>query len=57
MSDVQHGFRSNYSTVTNFLDAIDEITYARDNKDTIDLMCIDFSRAFNSVSCKKYYLY
>ena len=32
---------------------MNDITFALDNKDNIDLICIDFSKAFDSVSYKK----
>ena len=50
---MQHGFRSNHSTVTNLLEIMNDITLALDNKDNIDLICIDFSKAFDSASHKK----
>ena len=53
ISDAQHGFRSNYSTFTNLFEIMNGITLALDNKDNIDLICIDFSKAFDSVSHKK----
>ena len=53
ISDAQHGFRSNHSTVTNLLEIMNDITLALGNKDNIDLICIDFSKAFDSVSHKK----
>ena len=53
ISDAQHGFISNHSTVTNLLEIMNDITLALDNKDNIDLMCIDFSKAFDSVSHNK----
>ena len=52
-SDAQHGFRSNHFTVTNLMEIMNDITLALDNKDNIDLICIDFSKAFDSVSHKK----
>ena len=53
ISDAQHSFRSNHSSVTNLLKIMNDITLALDNKDNIDLICIDFSKAFDSVSHKK----
>ena len=53
ISVAQHGFRSNHSTVTNLLEIMNDITLALDNKDNIDLICIDFSKAFDLVSHKK----
>ena len=53
ISNAQDGFRSNHSTVTNLLEIMNDVTLALDNKDNIDLICIDFSKAFDSVSHKK----
>ena len=52
-SDAQRGFRSNHSTVTNLLEIMNDIALALDNKDNIDLICIDFSKASDSVSHKR----
>ena len=53
ISAAQHGFRSNHSAVTNLLEVMNDITLALENKDSIDLICIDFSKVFGSVSHKK----
>ena len=53
ISTTQLGFSSNHSTVTNLLEVMNDITLALDNKDSIDVICIDFSKTFDSVSHKK----
>ena len=53
ISAAQHGFISNHSTVINLLEVMNDITLALDNKDSIDIIYIDFLKTFDSVSHKK----
>ena len=49
----QHGFMSNKSTVTNLVEMLNHITAKLDMGSCIDLLCIDFAKAFDSVSHDK----
>ena len=45
----QHGFRSGHSCVTQLLEVIEIWSKAIDNKDNIDVIYLDFRKAFDSV--------
>lgn len=49
LSNKQHGFKSNRSTITNLLIAYDYITRALDNYDNVDMILLDLSKAFDRV--------
>ena len=45
----QHGFRSNHSCVTKLITPIEGISFALDHQKQIDIMQLDFSKAFDTV--------
>ena len=45
----QHGFRKGYSCVTQLIDVCDKWTEELDNKNCIDIVYLDFQKAFDSV--------
>jgi len=45
----QHGFRRGYSCVTNLLAFLDKVTSYRDAKESIDIIFLDFAKAFDKV--------
>ena len=49
----QHGFVSKKSTTTQLLECLHEWTQALDNKIPVDVIYIDFAKAFDTVSHKK----
>ena len=49
----QHGFRKGKSVVTNLLELLDDITNYIDNCNNVDLITIDFFRAFDKISHNK----
>jgi len=49
----QHGFLVRYSTCTNLLETVNDWTITLDNHLKIDAICIDFQKAFDSVSRSK----
>ena len=49
LNESQHGFRSNKSTTTNLLEFFEGITKDLDNGDNIDLLYLDFAKAFDKV--------
>ena len=53
IDDAQHGFRKKHSTVSNLIEMINDVTHNIDNKLNVDLITIDFSRAFDSISQSK----
>ena len=50
ISDVQHGFRSRHSTMSELLNHYHHIVNALDNNDYIDVVMLDYSKAFDKVS-------
>jgi len=50
LSQAQHGFVSGHSTCTNLLECLNDWTLTVQNKKTVSVVYIDFSRAFDSVS-------
>ena len=50
LSQAQHGFVSGHSTCTNLLECLHDWTLTVQNKKTVSVVYIDFSRAFDSVS-------
>ena len=53
LSHAQHGFISRHSTCTNLLECLNDWTLTVQDKKSVVVACIDFSRAFDSVSHKK----
>lgn len=53
MTNHQHGFTSNKSTVTHLLEFTNDLTNMLDQKHSVDVVCIDFSKAFDTVSHEK----
>lgn len=49
----QHGFRSNLSTVTQLIETIHDFSLAINDQRQIDVICIDFAKAFDKVSHNK----
>ena len=49
--DNQHGFRSNHSWhgVTQLITFIEDVSYALDHQKQVDIILLDFSKAFNTV--------
>ena len=45
----QIGFRSNHSCVTQLITLTKDISYALDHQKQIDIILLDFSKAFNTV--------
>lgn len=48
-SDCQHGFRQHRSCVTQLLEVLNDITNFIENSDNVDIIYMDFSKAFDSV--------
>ena len=49
LSDKQHGFRSKHSTETQLKLTTHDLSKSLNNKSQIDIIIMDFSKAFNSV--------
>ena len=49
ITKVQHGFVKRKSCVTNLLETLDDITSAIDNKFSVDVIYLDFAKAFDTV--------
>ena len=47
--DNQHGFRSNHSCVTQLIAFIEDVSYALDHQKQVDIILLDFSKAFDTV--------
>ena len=47
--DNQHGFRSNHSCVTQLITFIEDVSYALDHQKQVDIILLDFSKAFDTV--------
>ena len=48
-SDCQHGFRKGRSCTTQLLQVIEDFTYLIDNSQPIDVIYLDFQKAFDQV--------
>ena len=51
LSDFQHGFRPGYSCHTQLIDFIENIQHAMDQQKRVDLILLDFSKAFDTNIC------
>ena len=49
ISKQQHGFSSRHSTTTQLLECVHDCSIALDDKNSVDISYVDFSRAFDSV--------
>ena len=49
LNPLQHGFRPNHSCQTQLIDFIDEVQRSMNARQQIDLVFIDFSKAFDTV--------
>ena len=45
----QHGFRQKKSTVSNLLELLDDITKLVDSGNCVDMITVDFSKAFDKI--------
>ena len=45
----QHGFLPRKSCVTQMLKAVEEWSESLDNENSVDILCLDFKKAFDSV--------
>ncbi|KAJ7423671.1 RNA-directed DNA polymerase from mobile element jockey-like protein [Willisornis vidua] len=46
----QHGFRRGRSCLTNLISFYDQVTHLEDEGKAVDVVCLDFSKAFDTVS-------
>ena len=53
LSDDQHGFTRNKSCLTNLLETLEYITSCLDNGEGVDLVFLDYRKAFDSVPHKR----
>ena len=53
LSDNQHGFRSQRSCETQLAHTVGHMAYLYDQKNTVDMIILDFSKAFDSVNHRK----
>ena len=53
INPIQHGFRSGLSCQTQLLLLVDEILRAMDQHHQVDLIMLDFSKAFDTVTHNK----
>ena len=53
LSNSQHGFRQQYSTTSNLLELLNDVTQDIDNNNNVDLISIDFSKVFDPTSHSK----
>jgi len=51
--DNQHGFRSSHSCQTQLISLVEDITYAMDNHFQVDIMLLDFAKAFDRIPHKR----
>ena len=49
LSEFQHGFRPGYSCQTQLIDFIENVQHATDQQKQVDLILLDFSKAFDTV--------
>ena len=53
ISNIQHGFLIGKSTITNLLKLSNDFTKQRDNSNNVDIICIYFAKAFDTVPYKQ----
>ena len=53
IKDSQHGFTSGRSCLTNLLDFMEEVTKELDNGNSVDVVYLDFAKAFDKVPHKR----
>ena len=53
LSDDQHGFTKNKSCLTNLLETLEDITSCLDNGEGVDIVFLDYRKAFDSVPHKR----
>ena len=53
ISSCQHGFRPGHSCITQLLPFIEDILHAMDQHFQVDILLLDFSKAFDTVSHKR----
>ena len=46
----QHGFRAGYSCQTQLISLLEDLLHAMDNQYQIDVILLDFNKAFDKVS-------
>ena len=49
LSDSQHGFRAGFSCTTQLVSLIDDVSYNMDARRQVDMILLDFSKAFDTV--------
>ena len=49
LKENQHGFRANHSCVTQLLTLTEDISYALDHRKQVDVILLDFAKAFDTV--------
>ena len=54
LNDNQHGFREHHSCVTQLLALTEDLSFALDNQKQIDIILLDFSKAFDSVPHQRF---
>jgi hypothetical protein len=57
LTDSQHGFRARRSCETQLLETLDDITKRAANNKQIDIILLDFSKAFDKVPHKRLVFY
>ena len=53
LHSAQHGFRNKHSTKSNLLELLNDFTCSINDGHSVDLITIDFSKAFESISHNK----
>jgi len=53
IKDSQHGFRHGRSCTTNLLEFLDKVTEATNEKESVDVIFLDFAKAFDKVPHKR----
>ena len=56
LATIQHGFIKGRSTCTNLLESMNDWTLCIQNKKCVTVTCIDFTRAFDTVSHEKLFM-
>ena len=53
LTDLQHGFRSGHSCESQLIITLNDLLESFDNKDQVDMVILDFSKAFDTVPHQK----